>query len=138
MSLSLLRDKVVIIFYETKNTKVIEKNRDLKTMVNHFYELHPSARKQISILVIIDCAGASWPFKGIWKKKLADNSQKEELTVYGDWDGSFAGDYQVVEDETNFILIDKKGIIRYYKPGRIEQEEFEKIETLLEVLTKEF
>ncbi|HUJ68442.1 MAG TPA: hypothetical protein VLW86_02910 [Syntrophorhabdales bacterium] len=45
-----------------------------------------------------------------------------------------ARDYQMKENESNFLIIDRKGIIRYVSFGRITDEQFQEIEKLLDIL----
>jgi len=138
MTLRKLTGTVTTIFYETKDKEIIEKNRILKNELNLFYSGQAdSTKKSISRIVIVDCRKASWPFTGIWKSKLVENSKKEGIMIYGDWDGIFAKNYATMDGETNFLIIDKKGIIRYSKAGQIEKNEFYKIETLLAELSEE-
>jgi len=130
-----LEGTVVVIFYETKDNDVIEKNRALKEELKQFYKIQTDLRKKLlSRIAIIDCRSASWPFKGIWKSKLIENSKKEGIPIYGDWDGTFADNYFVAKGETNFIVIDNKGIIRYANAGVIEGPEILKIKNLLGTL----
>jgi len=138
INMGTLKGKVVTIFYETKDKEVVEKNRHIKKELNLFYrQQSDSIQRQISRVAIIDCRKAFWPFKKIWKKNLVENSLKEGLTIYGDWDGIFAKNYQTADGETNFIVIDKKGVIRFSKTGMIEKNETGKIKMLLEILLKE-
>lgn len=130
-----LEGTVAVIFYETKDNDVIERNRALKEELKQFYKIQTDLRKKLlSRIAVIDCSSASWPFKGIWKSKLIENSKKEGIPIYGDWDGTFADNYSVVRGETNFIVIDKKGIIRYAKAGFIEGTEILEIKILLGTL----
>jgi hypothetical protein len=138
ISLNQLKGSVITIFYETKEKEIIEQNRELKNELNQFYKNQTaSIRKQVSRLAIINCTGAFWPFKGIWAKHLIKSSLQEEITIYGDWDGSFFEKYKIINGKSNFIIIDKRGIVRYSKAGKIEQTAFFAIEELLKKLVLE-
>jgi len=138
ISLSHLKGTVITVFYETRDKETTERNRELKNELNRFYISQPdSIRKHVSKLAIINCSAAFWPFKEIWKKNLVKNSIKEEMTIYGDWDGRFFEDYLIVKDESNFIIIDKTGKVRYSKAGRVEKIDFSAIKQLLEKLVSE-
>ena len=65
---------------------------------------------------------------------MRHHSKRVGITLYGDWDGRMARDYQMKENESNFLIIDRKGIIRYVSSGRITDEQFEEIEKLLDIL----
>ena len=53
------------------------------------------------------------------------------MTIYGDWTGDMLRDYQMQDDESNFLVIDKNGIIRYMATGLIERSQFEKLKEML-------
>ena len=126
----MIREKIKIIFYETKD--VVEKNRQLKDELKKFYNEQPDTVKEhIVRLAIINCSGAFWPFTGIWESKLRDNSKKEGITIYGDWNGKMFSDYRMKDEESNVLIIDKKGIIRYIASGKVEDKEINKIKELL-------
>jgi predicted transcriptional regulator len=46
-------------------------------------------------------------------------------------------DYGIKDNESNFVIIDKKGFIRYRAAGKIEDEEIKKIIELLKSLLRE-
>ncbi|MGR3221177.1 MAG: YtfJ family protein [Candidatus Anammoxibacter sp.] len=128
--------KVIILFYETKGAK--EKNRKTKNELNIFYNQQEEWVKELVMrLAIINCSSAVWPITGIWRSKLRANSKKEGITVYGDWDGSMRSDYNMKDDDSNVMLIDKKGMIRYSKSGMLDDSDISKIKELLKELVNE-
>ncbi|MCU0651934.1 MAG: hypothetical protein MUC39_03220 [Candidatus Omnitrophica bacterium] len=129
-----IKGKVAVLFYEAKSA--IEQNRKLKTSLNVFYEGQPdSVKKDIVRIGVINCQGVF--FRGAWEKGLRDNSLKEGIAIYGDWDGKMSAGYHIKEDTSNVIVIDRKGIIRYYASGKVEDRDISMIEELLESLGKE-
>ncbi|MFA5338554.1 MAG: redoxin domain-containing protein [Candidatus Omnitrophota bacterium] len=134
LTLDDIKGKVVVLFYEAKIA--IEQNRKLKTSLDVFYdEQSDSVKKDIVRIGVIDCQGVL--FRREWEKNLRHNSEKEKLTIYGDWDGKMSADYHAKEDESNVIIINKKGIIRYYASGQVEDKDIGIIEDLLKNLVKE-
>jgi len=132
----ILKGKVLSVLYETK--EVVEKNRPLKTALKNYYQTMPEDMKtQYARVPVVKCSPASWPIIKIWKYKLKENSKKEGITLYGDWDGKMFTDYGMKDNESNFVIIDKKGFIRYRAAGKIEDEEIKKIIELLKNLLKE-
>ncbi|HOX23469.1 MAG TPA: hypothetical protein PLL10_08400, partial [Elusimicrobiales bacterium] len=85
LALEDIKDRAALVLYETRETK--EDNRELKNALNKLYAQNSELGKASIVLSVIDCSGAAWPFKGIWRKELAKNSEKEKITIYGDWDG---------------------------------------------------
>ena len=136
LNLDILKGKVLSVWYETK--EVVEKNKTLKNALKNFYLTMPEDIKtQYARVPVIKCSPASWPIIKIWKYKLKENSKKEGITLYGDWDGKMFTDYGMKDNESNFVIIDKKGFIRYRAAGKIEDEEIKKIIELLKNLLKE-
>jgi len=136
MTLDSTRGKITVIFYETRD--VLEQNRKLRNELNQSYrELGDTQKTYIVRLPIINCCDARWPFTALWRKKLREGSRKSGVIIYGDWDGTMLSAYGMKEGESNVVIIDKKGIIRYFKSGRIEDDETGKIKNLIEHLLLE-
>ncbi|MBP1709545.1 MAG: hypothetical protein H6Q47_78 [Deltaproteobacteria bacterium] len=132
----ILKGKVLSVLYETK--EVVEKNRPLKNALKNYYQIMPEDMKtRYARLPVVKCFPVSWPIIKIWKYKLNENSKKEGITLYGDWDGKMFADYEMKDNESNFVIIDSKGFIRYRAAGKIEDEEIKKISELLTNLLKE-
>lgn len=112
----MLRGKVVVLFYESKD--VLAKSRPLKTVLNAYYHEQKREDQQLILRIpIINCVSAAWPWKGIWKSRLIENSQRVGMTVYGDWDGKMGTVYGMKSDDTNLLIIDKRGVVRYFQSG---------------------
>jgi len=107
LTLDMLKGNVAVIFYETKET--VEKNRTLKEALKKLGrdEDYPSGR--LVAVAVVNCSGAFWPLTRIWRSKLVENSKKEGLTIYGDWDGKMSLDYRLKPDESNVIVVDSEG-----------------------------
>ncbi|MCK4640654.1 MAG: redoxin domain-containing protein [Candidatus Marinimicrobia bacterium] len=130
-----LSNKVVIIFYETKDKEVLALNKNLKNELRQFIENVPdSVISKIVRVPVIDCRKASWLSKSIWKSKLAQSSKRKNLIIYGDWDGEFAQKYKISDNNSNFTIIDKNGIIQYKTSGKIPEQEFPGIINLINKL----
>jgi hypothetical protein len=133
LTISQVEQTVTVIFYETKDA--VEKNRELKNMLSAFYINQPELlRKQITRLPIINCKSAFWPFTAIWKSKLNEYSSKEGMTIYGDFNGKMLSDFDMKDNDSNVLILDKIGFIRYFAFGKIEGKEFSRIKKLLEDL----
>lgn len=136
LSLEMLRGKVIVLFYESRH--VIKKNIELKNELKRLYrEQPPNIQRDIFRLVVIDCSEAIWPTLPIWKSKLREHSRKEGFPIYGDWTRRMWGDYHMAPDESNFLIIDKQGVIRYSAAGKIDRSKFDKIIGILHNLAYE-
>ena len=136
LTLEMIKGKVVVMFYEARD--VVERNRRLKIQLNKFiFEQSESMRGVMVRLVIIDCSGAVWPFTGIWKSRLNESSKKEGIPIFGDWDGKMFSAYRMKSDESNILLIDKGGRIRFFTSGKIKNEKINEVKELLKELATE-
>ncbi|MDD4980827.1 MAG: redoxin domain-containing protein [Candidatus Omnitrophica bacterium] len=127
-----IKGKIVVLFYEARGA--VEENRKLKDELNIFYAAQAeSVKKDIVRVAVINCHGVL--FKGAWEKGLRESSAKEGITVYGDWDGSMSIAYRAKKDESNSIIIDKRGVVRYYASGEIK--DIGRVKELLQVLLHE-
>lgn len=135
LTLDMILGKVVVLFYETR--EVVDKNDELKDELKHLYRLQPeNIKKEIFRLVVIDCSRASLPTIPVWRTKLAEHSREQGFTIYGDWDRKMLMDYGMEKNDSNFLIIDKNGIIRYSTTGKISNGQIEKIKNLLTSLVK--
>lgn len=130
LTLDMLRGKIVVMFYESR--EVVKKNLALKNALKKLYRSQPQEiRDRIFRLVVIDCSEAFWPTVPIWKSKLVANSKKEGLTIYGDWTRRMFLDYRMQGRDSNFLIIDPQGIIRFSAAGKIGLSRFEEIKEVL-------
>ena len=128
--------KVVVLFYESR--QAIDTNDELKEALKCLYRAQPAHIKQeIFRLVVIDCSEAILPTIPIWKSKLSENSRLQGFTIYGDWNRKMLADYGMQGNNSNFLIIDKKGIIRYSGTGKIDSSQIPKIKDLLSSLVKQ-
>jgi predicted transcriptional regulator len=118
----------MLILYESKDS--IELNRPLKNKLNTlFATLSPKQKAQIVTLPIINCSGAGI-FAWMWKNNLVDATKREKLTIYGNWDEQMANDFGMAED-SNIIVINRQGIIKYFRAGEVGAAEAPAIVKLL-------
>ncbi|MBN2468781.1 MAG: hypothetical protein JXD19_11600 [Deltaproteobacteria bacterium] len=136
LTLDMLKGKVVALLYETRG--VVKKNERLKQELEKFhYDQPDSVKKELIRLPIINCSSSPRPLRRIWQHKLREYSDSRGLVIYGDWDATMLNDYGFKNNESNFIIIDKKGIVRYSAIGKVEKERCEDILRLLGRLLRE-
>ncbi len=136
LTLDMVRGKVIVLFYESRD--VIRKNIDLKNALKALYRSQPAeVRNRIFRLVVVDASEASWLTRGVWRSKLQEHSRKEGFPIYGDWTRRMFMDYRMEPGDSNFLVIDQQGIIRYSVSGKVDQGQFERIENLLKNLVGE-
>jgi len=112
ISLDSLIGKIIVLIYEKK--EVVKKTRPLKDLLYKIYWNQPKEkREEIIRIPVIDCSAAFWPITSIWKKKLVENSIKEGMTIFGDWNGKMAENYNLKEKNSTIIIVNRKGVIKY-------------------------
>jgi hypothetical protein len=130
LTLEMIRGKVIVLFYESRD--VIRKNIDLNNALKDLHAAQPpEIRNQIFRLVVVDASDAFWVTRGIWNRRLRELSRKEGFTIYGDWDRQMFLDYRMRGGDSNFLIIDKQGVIRYSASGKISMDQFDRIKNLL-------
>ena len=128
VSLDMLRGKVVALFYATRET--VNVNDELQHYLDTLYAAQPqNIQNQIFRLLVLNTMEAT--SLTTWKEKLSETSAKLGITIYGDWSGGMFGAYRMRDNDSNFIIIDKKGIVRFAASGKIANSRFEAIKKLL-------
>lgn len=128
LTLGMLRGKIVVLFYATRDT--VHVNDDLQHYLDALYDAQPRAiQNQIFRLLVVNAMEAT--SLTAWKEKLIETSAKLRITIYGDWTGDMFAAYRMRDNDSNFIIIDKRGIVRFSASGRIDNSRFEAIKKLL-------
>jgi hypothetical protein len=128
LTLGMLRGKVVVLFYATRDT--VHVNDALQHYLDALYDTQPqNIQNQIFRLLVVNAMEAT--SLTAWKEKLRETSEKLKITIYGDWTGGMYAAYRMRDNDSNFVIIDKRGIVRFAASGRIDNSRFETIKNLL-------
>ena len=128
LTLDMLSGKIVVLFYATRDT--VQVNDDLQNYLDTLYATQPkNIQNQIFRLLVVNAMEAM--SLTTWKEKLIETSAKLKITIYGDWTGDMFAAYRMRDNDSNFIIIDKRGIVRFAASGRIDNSRFEAIKKLL-------
>jgi len=128
LTLDMLSGKIVVLFYATRDT--VHVNDDLQHYLDALYDTQPkNIQNQIFRLLVVNAMEAT--DLTAWKEKLRETSAKLKITCYGDWTGDMFAAYRMRDKDSNFIIIDKRGIVRFAASGRIDNSRFEAIKKLL-------
>jgi hypothetical protein len=128
LTLDMLRGKIVVLFYATRDT--VHVNDDLQHYLDTLYDTQPqNIQNQIFRLLVVNAMEAT--SLTAWKEKLMETSAKLKITIYGDWTGGMFAAYRMRDNDSNFVIIDKRGIVRFAASGRIDNSRFEAIKKLL-------
>ncbi|MGD0971628.1 MAG: redoxin domain-containing protein [Desulfobaccales bacterium] len=128
LTLDMLSGKIVVLFYATRDT--VHVNDDLQHYLDALYDTQPkNIQNQIFRLLVVNAMEATSLTD--WKQKLIETSAKLNIICYGDWTGGMFTAYRMRDNDSNFIIIDKRGIVRFAASGRIDNSRFEAIKKLL-------
>jgi alkyl hydroperoxide reductase subunit AhpC len=128
LTLDMLRGKVVVLFYATRDT--VQVNDELQHYLDTLYDAQPqNIQNQIFRLLVVNAMEAT--SLTAWKEKIRETSAKLKITIYGDWTGGMFAAYRMRDNDSNFIIIDKKGVVRFAASGKIANSRFEAIKKLL-------
>ncbi|MCB1174722.1 MAG: hypothetical protein KDK39_14225 [Leptospiraceae bacterium] len=132
-TLKQFRGQILVIMYESGDSW--QKNRALKRALLKLYnEAAPAQRLKIGRLPVIDCRKAVWPITNIYKQKLVEHSMQEGLTIFGDWDGNLLRQLSLQSDQSNLVIIDQAGIVRYHRSGVIPAAGITAVQNLMRQL----
>ena len=128
LTLDMLRGKIVVLFYATRET--VHVNDELQHYLDTLYAAQPTnIQNQIFRLLVVNTMEAT--SLTVWKQKLIETSEKLKITIYGDWTGGMFAAYRMRDNDSNFVIIDKKGVVRFAASGKIAASRFEAIKKLL-------
>jgi predicted transcriptional regulator len=108
--------RVAVISYETKGTA--EVNRPFKRAVLQRWRQSDSASP--AIVPVINCFSFFGFARSICANRVAAASKKENLVIYTDSDGAMFRDFKMADDQSNIIIFDKKGLVRFAHAGRLD------------------
>ena len=131
-----LRGKVIIGFYESRESS--NKNNPLKDELNSFKSRSAGAAdNRIFRLAVIDATEANMASAWVWRRNFLKKSLELGINIYGDWNGRMKRDFLFPDNESVFLIIDHKYVIRYIHPGKVPEIEFEKIKKLIRRILSE-
>ena len=125
--------RAAIITYETKGTA--EVNRRFKQAVLQRWRQADSTAP--AIVPVINCFSFFGFARSICANRVAAVSKKENLIIYTDSDGAMFRDCKITDDQSNIIILDKKGLVRFIHAGRLEDADVQAAVRLVERLLQD-
>lgn len=136
VTLDMIKGRVILICYESRD--IVKNNKRLKAELNKLYYEQTEAVKEVLVrLPVVDCSDAIWPFVGTWKRRLRERSREEGIAIYCDWNGKMSSDYRMKADESNILIIDKSGRVKFFTSGEVKEEDIHDVKELLKHLAAE-
>ncbi len=132
---SSLQGKVIIITYETRESK--DTNNDFKAKVSKYYFSAEGKQDILAIVPVINCFKYFWPVKRYCIKEVRKDSKKTTFKLYVDRYGDMSAAFGVQKQESNVFLVDKQGLVRFVKKGKLEDQECIEVLDLIKNLVNE-
>ncbi|MCX7667935.1 MAG: hypothetical protein N2Z84_03285 [Atribacterota bacterium] len=127
--------KITVLFYDTRHTASV--NNTLKYEIKDFREANLPLLENLQVVQVIDASSANFLTRTIWKRKLRENARRYGIDIYADWTGKMRRDFGFSPKESNILVIDQKGLIRFAHQGNPKDEERERLFKLLLELRRE-
>lgn len=130
-----LAGKVIILTYEAKDT--VDKNKRFKDRVLEDFPREPDKVGSVTIVPVISCFEFIWPFSRFCINEVQRNASRLRLSLYDDRTGRLFKDYGMQENESNVVIIDQYGIIRYRHAGKIKNTDITGVIGLVHALEQQ-
>lgn len=127
-----LYGKVTVLFYDSRHTAPT--NNDLKYAIQDFQKAHPPDPAPLEIVQIIDASSANIFTRTIWKRKIRENAKRYGVPIYADWTGAMRRDLALSPKESNILIIDPEGTVRFVHRGNLKGEDRERLFAVLRTL----
>jgi predicted transcriptional regulator len=123
-----LAGKTVIVFYEDKDSG--EVNRALKDELKKL--MGEDGMSAIRVVPIADVSEYnSWPARGFVKDAIREESKKNGLTIWCDWDASYRKAYDLEKGTSNVVVIGKDGLVKVSTSGAVKESRRKEILAML-------
>jgi hypothetical protein len=126
--------RVAVITAETKDTA--EVNRMFKTtMLQRWPQKDGSG--QPAIVPVVACFSFPEIFRQGCESAVARAAEKEGLTIYTDSEGAMFRSFGFSESQSTICILDKKGVVRFWHAGKLDDPGVQKAVQLIEALLRE-
>ena len=114
-----------------------QKGYYFKDRVSKLYSTSTDSNDLVVVVPVISCFQYAWPFKGYCTAQVQKNASVLHMKLYDDRTGRMFEDFGMQDNESNVLIIDKKGFIRYFKTGRLGEDEIASVIVLIKKLESE-
>ncbi|MCS7241187.1 MAG: hypothetical protein N2205_02255 [Candidatus Caldatribacterium sp.] len=123
---------VTVLFYDTRHTAPT--NNDLKYAIRDFQKANLPVSASLMVVQIIDASSANVFTRTIWKRKIRENAKRYGIPIYADWTGAMRRDFDFSPKESNILIVDPKGVVRFAFQGNPQGEDWERLFKVLHSL----
>lgn len=121
LSLGALAGKPVLVLYEDKASTT--QNLALKQELSELAK-GGKYKSRIGLVAIADLSAYDyWPVKGFVKDAVRDESHKQGLPIYCDWNGEARRTMGLVPGVSNVVLYGPNGRVRFSRSGPLTSDE---------------
>ena len=111
----------LLFIYEDKGSAT--QNTDLKAELSTLAK-GDRYRKTIALVAVADVSDYDfWPAKGFVKDAIRDESRKQGIVIYCDWDGSLRRKLDLNHRASNVVLYGRDGRVLFSRAGTLSRDE---------------
>lgn len=120
-SLSSLRGKVVVLFYEDRHHT--ETNAKVKEAVAK-YGLENKLQGKVEVLAVANLKGYDFsPASDIARRAIRAIASRFGISIWMDWKGVVQDKLGVQDANANVVVLDKDGVVKWKRTGRLGETE---------------
>lgn len=117
-TLSQLRGKVVVLFYETRGT--ITQNQHVKDAMGARFNRDRTLANRFSLIAACNVAEYnSWPSQYFAREAITTVARSQRIELWLDWNRTLIQRLALRDGTSNIVLIDKLGRVRERNWGRV-------------------
>jgi hypothetical protein len=117
-SLSSLRGKAVVLFYETRGT--ITQNQHVKDAMGARFNADRSLSNRIALIASCNVAEYnSWPSQYFAREAITTVARQQRIELWLDWNRTLIQRLGLRDNVSNIALVDKQGRLRERNWGRV-------------------
>jgi len=111
----------LLFIYEDKGSAT--QNTDLKAELSTLAK-GDRYRKTIALVAVADVSDYDfWPAKGFVRDAIRDESRKQGIVIYCDWDGSLRRKLDLNHRASNVVLYGRDGRVLFSRAGTLSRDE---------------
>jgi predicted transcriptional regulator len=135
-SISQYRGRVVILFYEDRNST--SQNEHVKQAIARAHRADPQVTQQFALVPIANVGAYNfWPAEYFAREAITAVARANHVELWFDWDGQLIRSLRLRDNASNVVVLDRRGRVRYHRAGRVPDAEVASFVALLRQLAQE-
>lgn len=117
-TLSQMRGKAVVLFYETRGT--ISQNQHVKDAMGVRFNRDRALANRVSLIASCNVAEYnSWPSQYFAREAISAVARSQRIELWLDWNRALIARLGLRDGASNIVLFDRSGVLRERHAGRI-------------------